>query len=119
MRRVVIPYKQHLKKYTRQLRSNMTLAEVLLWNELKRKKLLGYDFDRQRSIDEFIVDFFCKDLALAIEVDGSSHNFNEEQDHLAVTAREGLVFRPDRFPALDKPCQLCPDLRIDPHPVLW
>ncbi len=51
----------------------MTLGEVLLWNQLKRKKLLGYDFDRQRPINHFIVDFYCKELKLAIEVDGSYH----------------------------------------------
>ena len=52
----------------------MTLSEVLLWNELKQKKMKGYDFDRQRPIDNFIVDFYCKDLMLAIEIDGSSHD---------------------------------------------
>jgi len=51
----------------------MTLGEVLLWNELKQKRMLGYDFDRQKPIDNFIVDFYCKDLKLAIEVDGASH----------------------------------------------
>lgn len=53
----------------------MTLSEVLLWKELKGKKLLGYDFDRQRPIDSYIVDFYCKDLRLAIEVDGDSHGY--------------------------------------------
>ena len=52
----------------------MTLGEVLLWQQLKSKKILGYDFDRQRPIDNFIVDFYCKDLQLAIEVDGCSHH---------------------------------------------
>ncbi len=55
----------------------MTFAEVLLWNELKQKQMLGYDFDRQRSIDNYIVDFYCKDLMLAIEIDGISH-FDDE-----------------------------------------
>lgn len=52
----------------------MTLSEVLLWDELKQKKMLEFDFDRQRPIDNFIVDFYCKDLMLAIEVDGESHS---------------------------------------------
>ena len=52
----------------------MTLAEVLLWNKLKRKQMQGHDFDRQRPIDEYIVDFYCKALMLAIEIDGESHN---------------------------------------------
>lgn len=51
----------------------MTVAEVTLWNEIKQKKL-GIDFDRQRPIDAFIVDFYCKDLMLAIEIDGESHS---------------------------------------------
>ena len=51
----------------------MTFSEVKLWNELKNGQLLGYDFDRQRPIGNFIVDFFCKDLQLAIEVDGITH----------------------------------------------
>lgn len=55
----------------------MTFGEVLLWNELKNDKFWGFDFDRQRCIDNYIVDFYCKELMLAIEVDGMSHNFEE------------------------------------------
>ncbi len=51
----------------------MTFSEVKLWNELKRGKMMGYDFDRQRCIGNYIVDFYCKDLLLAIEVDGITH----------------------------------------------
>ena len=56
----------------------MTYSEVKLWNELKNGKLNGYDFDRQRPIGNYIVDFYCKDVQLAIEVDGITH-----QDDLA------------------------------------
>ena len=52
----------------------MTLSEILLWQELKGKQMLGYVFDRQRPIDEYIFDFYCKDLQLAIEIDGESHS---------------------------------------------
>ena len=55
----------------------MTLSEILLWNKLKQKQMLGFDFDRQRPIDNYIVDFYCKDLMLAIEIDGSSHDFEQ------------------------------------------
>jgi very-short-patch-repair endonuclease len=48
----------------------MTYGEVLLWNDLKQNKVLSFDFDRQCCIDKFIVDFYCKGLLLAIEVDG-------------------------------------------------
>ena len=57
----------------------MTLSEVLLWQELKGKQLMGYDFDRQRPIDNYIVDFYCKELQLAIEIDGDSHDFEDVQ----------------------------------------
>jgi very-short-patch-repair endonuclease len=73
----IIPYNSKLKKLARRLRKDMTYGEVLLWNELKEDKLWGFDFDRQRCIDNYIVDFYCKELMLAIEVDGISHN-NEE-----------------------------------------
>lgn len=55
----------------------MTFGEVLLWNELKDDQFWGFDFDRQRCIDNYIVDFYCKDLMLAIEIDGMSHNYEE------------------------------------------
>ncbi len=55
----------------------MTYGEVLLWNELKQNKLLGFDFDRQCCIDKYIVDFYCKNLMLAIEVDGLSHHHED------------------------------------------
>ena len=51
----------------------MTFSEVKLWNELKNGKMMWYDFDRQRPIGNYIVDFYCKDLKLAIEVDGITH----------------------------------------------
>jgi len=69
----IIPYEPHLKELARKLRNHSTLSEVLLWNQLKNKKMLGYDFHRQKPIDEFIVDFFCPELMLAIEIDGESH----------------------------------------------
>ena len=58
----------------------MTLSEILLWNELKNKQLFGYDFHRQKPIDEFVVDFFCPKLLLAIEIDGDSHEGRLERD---------------------------------------
>ena len=52
----------------------MTFGEVILWNQIKGRKILGYRFNRQRPIDRYIVDFYCKELSLAIEVDGYSHH---------------------------------------------
>jgi very-short-patch-repair endonuclease len=74
MRHTILPYKPYLKELARKLRKTMTPGEVILWNHLKGKQMHGYDFDRQRPIDRFIVDFYCKELMLAIEIDGSSHD---------------------------------------------
>lgn len=77
MPRKIIPYNPKLKQLARKLRKDMTLGEVLLWNELKDDRMLGFDFDRQRCIDNYIVDFYCKDLMLAIEIDGMYHTWAE------------------------------------------
>jgi very-short-patch-repair endonuclease len=50
----IIPYKPKLKAIAKKLRKEMTYGEVILWNELKEDKLLGFDFDRQRCIDNYI-----------------------------------------------------------------
>ena len=80
MRATLIPYSPALKERARYLRQHMTLGEVLLWKEIKGRKLCGADFDRQRPLGEFIVDFYCKELSLAIEIDGASHDFNQDRD---------------------------------------
>jgi very-short-patch-repair endonuclease len=73
----IIPYNPILKEFARQLRNNSTETEIYLWLKLKGKQMYGYDFHRQKPIDNFIVDFFCNKLMLAIEVDGYSHEFLE------------------------------------------
>src|ERR1700722_7675953 len=95
----IIPYNKNLKALARKLRKDMTFGEVLLWNELKEDKLYGFDFDRQRCIDNYIVDFYCKDLMLAIEVDGMSHNHEEAfiKDEIRQKNLENLGVRFLRF----------------------
>lgn len=61
--------------FSRDLRNHSTLAEVLLWNELKAGKLRGYKFNRQKPLLNYIADFYCKKLNLVIELDGLSHTF--------------------------------------------
>jgi very-short-patch-repair endonuclease len=80
LKKKIIPYNAALIPFAKKLRSNMTLSEVLLWNYLKQKKMLGVDFDRQRPILNYIVDFYSKELMLAIEIDGNSHAFKYEKD---------------------------------------
>ncbi|NHZ86385.1 MAG: DUF559 domain-containing protein [Planctomycetia bacterium] len=71
-------YNSNLNDKARSLRKNMTKAEVALWKyALKNKKMLGYKFNRQRPVLNYIVDFMCKDLMIVIEIDGYSHNFKE------------------------------------------
>ncbi len=59
--KTIIPYDPKLKDLAKQLRENSALSEVLLWNYLKGKQILGYDFDWQKPIDNYIVAFFCYD----------------------------------------------------------
>ena len=75
----IIPYNPKLVPYAKILRQNMTLREIALWREIKGKKL-GVRFSRQIPIDQYIVDFYCKNLQLAIEVDGSIHFKDEQQN---------------------------------------
>lgn len=72
-----IPYNKNLKEFSRELRKNLTLGEVLLWNVLKAGAIYGYTFNRQKPLDNYIVDFYCKPLKLVIEVDGNSHFFDD------------------------------------------
>ena len=51
----------------------MPPAEIILWSQLRGRQLDGYKFRRQYSIDKFVVDFYCPELKLALEVDGDSH----------------------------------------------
>jgi very-short-patch-repair endonuclease len=78
--RKIIPYNPALKEKARELRNNSTRTEILLWTFLKGKQLRGYDFHRQKPIDEYIVDFFCNGLLLAVEIDGVSHIGKELYD---------------------------------------
>jgi very-short-patch-repair endonuclease len=73
MQRKIIPYNPKLKELAKKLRKTMTFSEVKMWNEIKNGQLMGYDFDRQRPIGNYIVDFYCKDLLLALEIDGITH----------------------------------------------
>jgi very-short-patch-repair endonuclease len=57
-----IPYNTSLKDFSRKLRNNSTLSEVLLWNELKNKKMLGYQFNKQKPLGQYIVDFYLNDI---------------------------------------------------------
>ena len=77
----IIPYNPKLKSLARELRKNSTLAEVLLWMNIKGK-CYGHEFHRQVPIGDYIVDFYCHELQLAIEIDGNTHDYNFEMDDI-------------------------------------
>jgi very-short-patch-repair endonuclease len=58
----------------------MTTGERTLWQHIRKRQILGIQFQRQFPIDNYIVDFYCKAYMLAIEIDGSSHDSPEAQE---------------------------------------
>src|SRR5476651_256670 len=104
----IIPYNKNLKALARKLRKDMTFGEVLLWNELKRDRFLGFDFDRQRCIDNYIVDFYCKELMLVIEIDGMSHNHEEafRKDEVRQKKLESFGITVIRFTETEMKCDM-------------
>jgi len=72
MRNTILPYRPDLRQKARDLRKNSTSSEVFLWIEIKNRSL-GVQFHRQVPMLDYIVDFYCHELMLAIEVDGDSH----------------------------------------------
>ena len=76
-KRKIIPYNPKLTALARKLRNESTETEIFLWLKLKGKQMYDYDFHRQKPIDNYILDFFCHELLLGIEVDGYSHEILE------------------------------------------
>ena len=75
-----LPYNPGLKSRARALRKSGVLSEVIFWQQVHKKKFYGVDFDRQKIIGNYIVDFYYKALSLIVEIDGSSHDNKEEYD---------------------------------------
>jgi very-short-patch-repair endonuclease len=70
--------KKELKLRRKELRNNATQAEIILWQSLKKSQLKGRKFRRQQNIENYIVDFYCPEEKLVVELDGQVH-FEEEQ----------------------------------------
>ena len=100
MKNKIIPYNPKLKELARELRKNSTLSEVLLWLKIKGK-VMGVEFHRQVPINNFIVDFYCHELMLAIEIDGSSHDEKQDYDQNRQLILENLGVRFIRFSDID------------------
>lgn len=69
-----LPYQPRLKQRAKALRQAENLPEVLFWMQVHKRKFHQLDFDRQRIIGNYIVDFYIKKLGLVIEIDGDSHD---------------------------------------------
>jgi very-short-patch-repair endonuclease len=69
-----LPYNIDLKEFSRQLRNHSTPGEIFLWKKLRAGEMMNYTFNRQKPLNRYIVDFYCKPLNLVIEVDGGYHN---------------------------------------------
>jgi very-short-patch-repair endonuclease len=85
-----------LKPLARELRINPTEAEQLLWQRL-RKNQLFVKFRRQHAIERFIVDFYCHEFSLIIEIDGDIHQYQKEEDNLRQEFLEASGFKVIRF----------------------
>ncbi len=93
------PYQSQLKPLSRALRSNMTEAEQKLWYLVRRKQIHGLQFYRQKPLLTYIVDFYCPQAKLVIEVDGGQHyeQTNQKQDQARTNALNALGLTVLRF----------------------
>ena len=96
-----LPYNPTLRKLAKELRKAGFLHEALLWNELKSKKLHALDFDRQKIMCNYIVDFYCAEKAVVIEVDGAAHEATAERDAQRDSFLHGLGLTVIRIAAKD------------------
>ncbi len=86
-----------IKPLARQFRHEPTPAEERLWQRLRKRQISGLKFRRQHCIDKFIVDFYCSEACLIIEVDGSVHEYTAEEDAVRQEFLERLGFKVLRF----------------------
>jgi very-short-patch-repair endonuclease len=91
--------KSVLTQWRKALRKNLSKAEAIMWNHLSRRQMSGYKFRRQHSVDQYVLDFYCPELKLAIEIDGDSHFMPgaQEQDKTRQEHIEAFGIRFLRF----------------------
>jgi len=78
-----LPFNSNLKEHAKELRKAGSLPEALFWNEIKAKKINGLDFDRQKIIGNYIVDFYCASARTVIEIDDkATHDNKVEYDKI-------------------------------------
>jgi very-short-patch-repair endonuclease len=92
-------YDSHNKKFSRSLRNNLTDAENKLWQCIRNKQIEGVLFNRQKPVGQYIVDFYSAGAKLVIEVDGSRHfeDENDQKDRLRDEYLKSLGLKVLRF----------------------
>lgn len=92
-RNKIISYNPKLRELARELRKNSTPAEIVFWKMVKGKAL-GVEFHRQVPMLNYIVDFYCHEIGLAIELDGTIHDdsFLEDAKRQGELEQQGVVF---------------------------
>ncbi|MBQ8294722.1 MAG: endonuclease domain-containing protein [Alphaproteobacteria bacterium] len=96
-----LPYNKNLVQRAKDLRKAGSLPEALLWREIKARQINGLDFDRQKIIGNYIVDFFCASVAIVIEIDDKSHDMKEMYDVKRDEFLLGLGLNVIHIPAKD------------------
>jgi very-short-patch-repair endonuclease len=92
-----LPIWAKIKPLARQYRLEPTPAEAFLWSRLRFHQIVGIKFRRQHPIDRFIVDFYCHQAKLIIEVDGAVHEYSKEEDAIRQEFLECMGFKVLRF----------------------
>ena len=96
-----LPYNPNLKGKAKQLRQARNLSEVLFWKQVNKGGFHNIDFDRQRVIGDYIVDFYAKRFGLVIEIDGASHDYKVEYDQEREEFLKQLGLKVYRIKVLD------------------
>ena len=86
--------KTEIRNLSKNLRKNQTEAEQILWSKLRSRQLSGFKFRRQHPLDHYILDFYCSETHLAIEIDGGQHiekeNIERDNDRTAYLNQKGI-----------------------------
>ena len=85
-----LPQNENPKQRAKELRRAGNLSEALLWTRIKNGQINGLDFDRQKVIGNYIVDFYCAEKKIVIEIDGQSHDYKIDYDKKRDEFLEGL-----------------------------
>ncbi len=88
---------EKLKPVAREMRHSPTAAEKILWEHLRDRRLDGYKFRRQHAMERFVVDFYCSEANLVVEVDGTIHQYTAEEDAIRQEFLEAQGLQVMRF----------------------